>query len=111
MEVKKEKRREKRKDEGEDVGTRRKKRIKKSEDLSAPPTWQRAAHGVGVRHKCQRHRGHKVVGHRLSIVLHLRAEYSLAHKVDGAHYEERHHHRHDGADGLVWRGRRLVCRH
>lgn len=76
----------------------------------ALPTWQRAAHGIGVRHESQRHRGHKVVGHRLSVVLHLWAENPLAHKVDGTHHEERHHHRHDGANGLVRGGRGLLGR-
>lgn len=88
------------------VGIRKKKRIMK--ELSVPPTWQRAAHGVWVRNECQRHRGHKVVGHRLSIVLHVRAENSLAHEIDGAHHEQRHHHCHDVANGLVGRGGRLL---
>lgn len=57
-----------------------------------------------MRHVAQRHRGwavhDKIVGHGLAVVLHLRAQDALAHKVHGAHNKQRHHDADDGADGV-----------
>lgn len=46
---------------------------------------------------------HKVVGHGGPVILHVRAENTLAHKVDGPHHEEHEDDAYDGAndvDGL-----------
>ena len=53
---------------------------------------------------------HKVVGDRLTVVLHLGAENALAHKVGGAHHKQGHDHAHNGPDGAVWWRRRLLGR-
>lgn len=76
-------------------------------------TWKRARQGARMWHVAQWHRGRpvhdKIVGHGLAVVLHLRAQDALAHKVHSAHNKQRHHHTDDGADGVGGLGRRLLC--